>query len=256
MKRIFCVILAVCMLAIPLAACNGDEAPTITEGELAMATNADFPPFEFINEAGEYDGFDVELARAIADILDKELVVLNMAFEAILPAIQTGQAHVGIAAMTITEERAESVNFTIPYFETSLVVIVTEDSAYTAPGDLTVDTRIVVQQGTTSDLSVTSNDDLGEPIRLQRPPDTVLELTTGRADAIVIDEEVANQFILDNPDLRIFPGIIDSDTYGMAVALDNTELLELINDALQQLKASNEYQTIFDRWFGGEENGA
>ena len=252
MKKIISAILVIIMLSLLLVGCGGVQG-TMEEGVLVMATNADFPPFEFINDDGDYDGFDIHLARAIADILDKELVIRDMDFDLVLAALGTGQADVAIAAITINEERARQVYFTNPYFETNLVVIVMEDSNITSVADLEGAT-IAVQLGTTSDLWVDLNGrslGIADVTQLQSPPDTVLELTTGRADAIIIDEEVANQFISDNPNLRLLEESLGQESYGMAVRRGNSQLRDDINDAIQQLKDNGEYNRIFNMFFGG-----
>ena len=260
-------ILALTMLAAAAFACGGPVAPTteapaaapepepessltIRPGVLIMATNAEFPPFEFINDAGEFDGFDVHLANAIANVLGLELVVDDMEFGAIIAAIDTGMVDIGIAAMSITEERLETVNFTVPYFETTIVVIVPEDSDITSVEDLETAT-IAVQLGTTSDLIVEWELPDASVIQMNRAPDTILELRAGRADAIVIDADVANQFIGDNPDLILLDEILAVESYGMAVNKGNPELLAAINNALEELKNSGEYDRIFNMFFGG-----
>ncbi|MCL2014356.1 MAG: basic amino acid ABC transporter substrate-binding protein [Oscillospiraceae bacterium] len=258
MKRVFAVILTLAMLSMLLVACaNGFQGsqseqvvsePEPVESELIMATNAEFPPFEFINDAGDFDGFDVKLAEAIAKEIGMKLTIDNMNFDSIITAVTTERADAGIAAMSITEERLEEVNFTDPYFETTLVVIVPQDSSITSPSDLN-DKNIAVQEGTTSDLFVTENEDLKEPQRFKKAPDTVVELKTGRVDAIVIDRGVADQFIGDNPDLKILDEDLGKEEYGMAVNKGNTELLTKINGAIKKLKESGEYQEIFDTFF-------
>ena len=265
--RIFLVALALVILAAGTFACGGPAAPepeapaatpepepesalTIRPGVLIMATNAEFPPFEFINDDGEFDGFDVHLARALADALGLELVIDDMEFGAIIASIDTGMADVGIAAMSITEERLETVNFTVPYFETTIVVIVPEGSDITSIEDLET-ANIAVQLGTTSDLIVEWELPDASVTQMNRAPDTILELRAGRVDAIVIDVDVANQFIGDNPDLVLLDENLGYESYGMAINKGNPELLTAINNALQELKASGEYDRIFNMFFGG-----
>ena len=237
------ILLALAMILSVVTACQR------TEG-LVMATNAEFPPFEFVNDDGEYDGFDVHIARAIADILGMELVINNMEFTAALAAVTTGQADVAIAAITIRPDRLEEMDFSIPYFETTIVAIVPEDSEITSPEQLEEPgMRIAVQFGTTSDIFC--EDYLPEAVvtRLNRAPDTILELNTGRVDAIVIDRAVADQFIGDNPGLIILSEPLGSESYGIAVTKGNTELLNKINDALRELRQSGEYDRIFGMFF-------
>jgi len=278
MKRILCSILALVMLAAAgfvMVGCDTDDngdipgdipadtpppadandlpgtagAPPQIGGTLRMATNAEFPPFEYFDDDGNIVGFDVDLAQAIADLLGMELVIEHMGFEAVLGAVATGEADVAIAALTITPERAESVHFTIPYFETDLVVIVVEDSDITSP-DGVGDLHIAVQLGTTSDIWVEANLPDAELTRLRSAPDTVLELTAGNVDAIIIDREVANQFVAENPGLRVLDEAIGVESYGMAVALDNEELLGHLNAALEYIKATGIYEQLILARFG------
>jgi polar amino acid transport system substrate-binding protein len=276
MKRTLIALLAVVML-LTLAACGGGSevtvapptepvtngyedpgpAPTDEPGEpgergtLTMATNASFPPFEFVNEYGDFDGFDVHLANAIADILGKDLEILDMEFTAALASVTTGQADVAIAAITIREDRLEIMDFSTPYFQTTIVAIVPDDSDITTPDELS-DKRIAVQFGTTSDIFCEDYLPEATVTRLNRAPDTVLELNNGRVDAIVIDRAVADQFINDNPGLRILDDPLGSENYGIAM-MKGSDLLGPINDALETLKANGEYDRIYDMFFKGEE---
>jgi polar amino acid transport system substrate-binding protein len=216
-----------------------------------MSTNAAFPPFEFIDDNGNFAGFDVDMARAIARIMGRELVIRDMEFTAALAAVTTGGADIAIAAITILPNRLETMDFSIPYFETTLVAIVPVDSAITTVDELN-GKRIAVQFGTTShalveeilnDVSVTA---------LNRAPDTILELINRRVDAIVVDQAVAELFIHDQPGLRILEEDLGLESYGIAMN-KGSKLLGPINDALRQIKESGEYQEIWDRWFGGVE---
>ncbi|MCL2697278.1 MAG: basic amino acid ABC transporter substrate-binding protein [Oscillospiraceae bacterium] len=249
MKRILSAILMLGLMLSLFAACsggNGDSKET-----LVMATNAAFPPFEFVNEESEFDGFDVHLARAIADILGRELVVSDMEFTAALAAVTTGQADVAVAAITIREDRLETMDFSTPYFQTTIVAIVPDASDITAVGQLE-DKRIAVQFGTTSYLFCADYLPDAEVIALNRAPDTVLELNNGNVDAIVVDRAVADQFISDNPGLRILSEPLGSENYGIAMQ-KGSDLLEPINDALKQLKDNGEYDRIYNMFFAGAE---
>jgi len=249
MKRIFALVLALVMVAVVLAACGP------VANELIMATNAEFPPFEFMDDDGNFAGFDVDIANEIADRLGKTLRIENMAFDAIITAVQSGPGNmIGVAAITINEERALAVNFTDAYFETELVVIVPADSEIGSNDDL--DGRnVAVQLGTTSDLFATGSDFFGPEniTRMPNPPNLILELNSGRVDAIIIDKEVALQFVNDNPGLMILDDEpIGSDNYGIAVQMGQDQLLADINNALAEMKADGTYDAIFAYWFGGD----
>ena len=117
MKKLVCLI-ASAMMVISLAAC------TSTKGELVMATNAAFEPYEYYDDNGDFAGIDVELATAICDKLGYSLEISDMEFDSIIAAVQSGKADFGMAGMTVTEERLQSVNFTDTYTTTKQVIIV------------------------------------------------------------------------------------------------------------------------------------
>jgi len=235
--------------AMLLTACTPGGQNAAGKTELVMATNAEFPPFEYVNDRNEYDGFDVAIANAIADKLGMTLRIDDMNFDAVLTAVSTGKADVGIAALTVRADRLENADFTKSYFKTTQVIIVPNGSAITSPADLLPGMSIAVQEGTTGDLYCEDEMPDVEIVRFKKAPDTVLELKNGKVDAIVIDKDVANQFINDNPDLVILDEDLTEEEYAMAVAKGNTELLEKLDGAIQELFDSGEYTRIFNNFF-------
>ena len=174
---------------------NTDGLPTLT-----MATNAEFPPYEYF-EGGQIVGIDPEIAAAIADNLGMRLVIDNMDFGAIIAAVQTGKVDMGMAGMTVTDERLESINFTISYATGVQVIIVREDSKLTSVDDLFEDGasyKIGVQQDTTGDIFAT--DDFGDDSvdRFNKGADAVQALLTGKVDCVIIDNEPAKSFVASN----------------------------------------------------------
>ena len=152
MKKIICVVLAVLVVGFAFAACSGssDDAKTLT-----LATSADFPPYEFIGDNGEYAGIDIEVAQAIADKLGRELVVENMDFDSIIGAVSTKKVDMGMAGLTVTDERLESVDFSTSYAKGVQAVIVKEGSAITTVDDLYAEGatyKVGVQLSTTGDI--------------------------------------------------------------------------------------------------------
>ena len=174
---------------------NADGLPALT-----MATNADFPPYEFY-ENGQITGIDPEIAAAIADKLGMKLVIDNMDFGAIIAAVQTGKSDMGMAGMTVTEDRLKSINFSISYAKGIQVIIVREDSEITSADDLFADGKnykIGVQQDTTGDIYAT--DDFGDDNvdRYNKGADAVQALLTGKIDCVIIDNEPAKSFVATN----------------------------------------------------------
>lgn len=170
--------------------------------ELHMATNAFFPPYEYY-ENDTVVGIDPEMAAAIADVLDMKLVIDDMDFDAILPAVTSGKADIGMAGMTVTPDREESVNFSKPYANGILSVIVTEDSPITTVDDLLdPDAEYVagVQQGTTSDIYLSDSYENGgitedRVAKFNKGADAIQALLTGKIDCVVIDSQPAQAFV-------------------------------------------------------------
>ena len=170
--------------------------------ELHMATNAFFPPYEYY-ENDTVVGIDPEMAAAIADELDMKLVIDDMDFDAILPAVTSGKADIGMAGMTVTPDREESVNFSKPYANGILSVIVTEDSPITTVDDLLdPDAEYVagVQQGTTSDIYLSDSYENGgitedRVAKFNKGAEAIQALLTGKIDCVVIDSQPAQAFV-------------------------------------------------------------
>ncbi len=168
------------------------DAPTLT-----MATNAYFPPYEYY-ESDKIVGIDADVAAAIADKLGMKLVISDMDFGAILAAVQTGKADMGMAGITVTEERKESVDFSDTYATGIQSVIVKADSDIKTVDDLYNNKKIGVQENTTGDIY--STDDFGEANvkRFPKGNDAVLALKNGQVDAVIIDNEPAKAFVAAN----------------------------------------------------------
>lgn len=171
--------------------------------ELVMATNAEFPPYEF-HEGDAIVGIDAEVAAAIADKLGKKLVIEDMAFDAILPAVEGGKADMGMAGLTVTEERQQQVDFSTSYATGVQVVIVPVGSEITSVDDLFAegaDTTIGVQNATTGDLYATwdiEDAGLGTVERFNKGADAIQALVAGKIDCVIIDNEPAKAFVAAN----------------------------------------------------------
>ncbi|HOB87601.1 MAG TPA: basic amino acid ABC transporter substrate-binding protein [Bacillota bacterium] len=237
-------ILVACLLAAGLlAGCGGGE------NVLVVGTNADFLPFEFYDDEGNIVGFDIDLAQAIAEILGMELRVEHMDFKGLVAAVQSGRVDVAIAAMTIDEERLEKVNFSDPYYNARQAIVVREDNDDIHDKEDLLDKKVAVQIGTTGDLTVT---DMGLPeeqiVRLEKVTHVFLELENGQVDAVVIDLPVAQRYINIKEGLKLISGDFEDEMYGIAVAKENEELLEKINNALEQIKADGTLDKLMEKW--------
>ena len=165
--------------------------------ELHMATNAQFPPYEYY-DGDKIVGIDAEMAAAIADKLDKKLVIDDMDFDAIITSVQTGKSDMGMAGMTVTEERLQSINFSDSYAQGIQVVIVPEDSKITSVDDLFADGAtylIGTQKGTTGDIYAEGDFGADRVMKYASGNEAVQALITGKVDCVIIDNEPAKAYV-------------------------------------------------------------
>ena len=251
MKKVVSMLLvAACTMG--LAACGGSsEGGSGDSGDdtLVMATNAEFPPCEY-HEGDEVVGIDVDIASAIAEELGMELKVEDMAFDSIIPAVTSGKADIGAAGMTVTPDREESVAVTDTYAHATQVIIVKEDSDITGPDDL-VGKTIGVQLGTTGDLYATDIEDATVE-QYNKGFEAVQALTQDKIDAVIIDGEPAKEFVAESEGLKILDEAFTEEDYAIAVAKDNTELVDKINDALATLKESGKLDEIIAKYISAD----
>ena len=220
-----------------------------SNGTLVMATNAEFEPYEY-REGDEVVGIDADIARAIADQMGMELEIQDMAFDSLIPAIQSGKADFAAAGMTVNEERLRNVDFTETYAEAAQVIIVKEGSAIAAPADLT-GKKIGVQTGTTGDIYADDVEN-AEVQRFNKGMEAVMALTQDKLDAVIIDREPAKVFVKENEGLKILDEAFTEEEYAIAIKKGNTELLEKMNAAIKELKESGELQKIVDKYITAE----
>lgn len=173
--------------------------------ELVMATNAYFPPYEYY-ENNQIVGIDAEMAAAIADKLGMKLVIEDVDFGAIIGGVETGKYDMGMAGMTVSEDRLKSVNFSTPYATGVQVIIVAEGSEIANVDDLLnpdKNYKVGVQQDTTGDIYLSSSYEdggVGEDnvVRFKTGNEAVQALVTGKVDAVVIDQEPAKSYVATN----------------------------------------------------------
>ena len=236
------------------------EFTTIEEGKLIMATNAQFPPYELVSDGGGFngtgfEGIDVEIASAIADKLGLELQIDDMDFDSALVAVQNDAADVVLAGLSYSEERDEVLDFTDSYATGVQVVIVKEGS------DVTMDNlgekMIGTQRGTTGYIYASDtpeNGGYGEDhvSAYDNGATAVQALVNGQVDAVIIDEAPAKEFVAANEGLTILPGNWVEEKYCAAVNEGNTELLNAINTALNELMDDGTVQEILDKYITAE----
>ena len=245
MKKIVSIILSLVMV-FSLVACGSSTTATSNEGgateKFVVATNAEFPPYEY-KEGQDFVGIDIDIINAIADKLGKKLDIMDIAFDAVLPAVVSGKADLAASGITITEDRKQNVDFSIPYTKAVQMVIVTEESEIKSVDDL-AGKKIGVQQGTTGDLYCT--DDFGESsmVRYSKIADGVLPLKNGQIDCLVIDDQVAINVVQNNTGIKTLETAYAEEEYAFAVQKGNQELLNVVNEVINELESSGKLDDI------------
>ena len=226
------------------------EVTTVTEGILTMGTNAAFPPYEFY-DGDDIVGIDAEIAELLAEKLGLTLEIMDMDFSTIITSVQTGGVDIGLAGMTVTEERLENVNFTDSYATGVQVIIVKEDSDIASVDDLE-GKLIGVQEGTTGHTYC--SDDYGEEnvLAYTNGATAVQNLVQGAVDCVVIDKQPAISFVEANEGLKILDTEYVIEDYAAAVSKENTALLDALNAALKELKEDGSIQAILDKYIKAE----
>ena len=193
---------------------------------LVMSTNAEFAPYEY-HDGNDIVGIDVDIANAICEDMGASLEITDVAFDSIIPEVQSGKADFAAAGMTVTEDRQTQVDFSDTY-------------------------AIGVQQGTTGDLY--STDDFGEESvqRFSKGADAVQALSTGKIDAVIIDNKPAQVFVDENEGLKLLETPYAEEEYAIAVKKGNTELLDAINASIANLKESGKLDEIVEKYITAE----
>ena len=248
-----------------LAACGKKDAPPAPAAAPVAAapapakvyvvgTDAAYAPFESQNEKGEIVGFDIDVVKAAAAKAGIEVKFVNTPWEGIFNALGQGDRDMIVSAVTITDERKQTMDFSDPYFDAVQLIAVRENSKITKFADLKK-LKVGVQTGTTGDEAVTKL--LGKAStsikRFESTPLALKELESGGVDAVVADNGVVIHYVANNPGGK-FKTISDKDfvpeRYGIALKKGNTELQAKLNKGLADIKADGSYDKIYAQYFG------
>lgn len=225
----------------------------LADGVLTVGTNAEFPPFEYVNDNGEPDGFDMALVKAIGEKLGVEVEIENMEFASLVTSIGT-KIDIAAAGMTVTEERKQTVDFTNPYYEAVQYVILPVDSEIAAAADLEGKT-IGVQLGTTGDFIAT--DIAGTTVSsYNKAVDAVNDLINGKVDCVIIDKNPALVFEskFEGQVVAVDGAQFDFEVENYAIALPkgDTVLADQINAAIEELKADGTFDELVKTYIEAE----
>lgn len=238
-KKVIGMLVIATMAATMLAGCKKED------NTLIVGTEAGFAPYEYL-VGDDVVGIDMDIAQAIADSMGKELVIKNMEFQSALTAVQKGTVDFVAAGVSVDEERAKIMDFSIDYVDSTEVVIVNASSS--AVTEVSYDAlagKIVgVQQGNIADFTVEDNAETKEIKRYTKFAQAAEDLKNNKIDCIVMDQYPAQELVETNPELKILDGTLFEDKYAIAVKKGNKELLDQINKVIQDLKDSGRMDEI------------
>lgn len=225
-------------------ACGGSDA-------LVLCTDAPYPPMEMEID-GEFTGFDIELMRAIASELGRDLEVNNIGFDPITSglAMESGECEIAAASITITAERAENINFSDPYFTADQSLLVAAGSGITNLAGF-AGKNLGVQTGTTGEIYANANDPGATIISFENPGDIFTALAAGEVEGVLQDIVPNAEYVLNNPnDAELVETYPTDESYGFAVKKEGSEdLLREVNEALAKLVGDGTYDRIYNDWF-------
>ena len=246
---------AAVMAAGIMTGCGGEKpaASSAASGKpvLKVATNATYVPFEFKSEDGkDYTGYEIDVVRAVAKEMGRDVEFKNIAFDGLIPALQSHDVDMTASGMTATKERAEKILFAAPFYQTKLSVVTKIDSPVQSVNDMTKEQEIAVQGGTTAAAYAK---DKGMNIKkFDHSSDVIMELTTGGAAAGILDKPAADYFIatkgqgkfkvIDVPDSKV-------QYFAFGFNKDNKALQQEVNAAIAKLKENGTLNKIHEKWF-------
>ena len=252
MKKVFMMLMAMVMVVMMAGCGGGDKKAAQAPKVLKVGTEPTFAPFEFQKEGSkEFDGFDMDLIRAIGKQLNMKVEILNMGFDALIPAINAGNIDLAIAGMSITPDRQKAVDMSDPYYVAGLVVVVRkDDNALKGVNDLN-NKGIAVQIGTTGAERAAKVP--GAKVKnFNTTAEVFLELKNKGVDAVIIDKPVAEYFLATGGGkdyAKIVGDTMEAESYGISLK-KNSPLTKEINKALLDLKKNGEYDKLYEKWFG------
>lgn len=212
-----------------------------------VGTNAEFQPFEYLDN-GVIVGFDVDLINEIAKLTGKEIEIKNIAFDGLLPALQSKKLDIIIAGMTATEDRKKFVNFSEPYYVSSQAILVDKDNNTIKTFNDLPNTKVGVVLGYTGDIAVSELSNVNTQ-RYNGSGEAVIALKSKKVDAVVLDSEPAKNYAMQNPEIKMISTDLAKEEYAIALRKEDEALLKEINQALVTLKENGTYDKLMTKYF-------
>jgi len=243
------IIIVLLVMALAFSFAQGANESESGVKKYVVASDATWPPLEFVNEAGDLAGFEVELAQEIGKVTGNEIEVKNTAWDSIFAGLENG-AYDGIASgVTITEDRKNAMDFATPFLNCGQVVIVPNDSSYTGIDDLS-GKKIGVQIGTTGDISLDDYD--VKKAQYDEISLALIDMVNGNIDAAVCDSLIASEFVLQESSysgvLKIVGEPFTTEEIAMCVSKGNDEFLSVLNEGMKILEENGKLAELKAKW--------
>ena len=228
-------------------------AMTAQAATLNVGTEATFAPFEFMDEqTHEVTGFDIDVIRAAAKAVGDDVRIHNMGFDALIPSLQTGVIDVTAAAMTVTPERQARIDFTSPYYQSGLVILIRKADQKKYDGLKSLEGhRLCAQIGTTGAMA--ANRVKGAKVtEFNSITEAFMELKNLGCEAVLNDKPVVDYYLMRRGDDTVMTvnQIFDAEHYAMGVKKGNKAVLEKLNKGMEIIRSNGEYDKIYQKWFG------
>lgn len=227
--------------------------PDLAGRTIRVATDATYPPFEFLDANKNIVGHDIDLINEICNLVNCKAEIKSAAWEGIFPALQKGDYDTVISGVTITEERDKTMDFSDPYIEVGQVVLVRADETRISGVDDLADKVVAVQKGTTNDETASAMQKEGKVKTVKRFPTfdlAVKSLLNRDADAVIIDNTGASGYMGTNPDkLKLAGEKFTSEGLGIVVREGDKALQQAFNAALKTLKENGTLDKLYQKWF-------
>ena len=257
MKRLFCIFAVCCIVAgiFILSGCQDKKDSTGENSKLIVAMELAYPPFETKDNAGEPTGVSVDFAKELGAYLDRDVEIVDTAWDGLIPSLQTGKADIIISSMTITEKRKEEVDFSKPYANAMLAILANKDSGIKTIDDLNKPgKKIAVKTGSTGYLYAEDNLKNAEIIALADESACVTEVSQGKADGFIYDQLTIYRNNQNNPDTTsaVYIPFQNVEFWGVAVKKGNTELVNGINAFIEKYTAEGGFEKLTDKYLSEE----
>lgn len=223
---------------------------TKSAGKISFGIDDAYPPMEFRDEKNALVGFDIDFGNAIGKKLGLKVEWVPTVWDGILPALKSSKFDAILSSLSITEKRKQEIGFSEPYIQGGPIIITKKDNTSIKKGDDLKGKVVGVQLGSTGDNAVTSINGVKEVKRYDKIPQALLDLTSGRLEAVVADDQVGRYYIALDASKYTVAGKLEDEPFGLGFKKEDKALTDAVQKAINDLKADGTLSKISMKWFG------